>query len=497
MVMLSPGVQTKEVDYSTYVSQTSTTSLGMVGGAIKGPINDAQLITTPDEFIREFGEPTADSLATFSAIQYLQEGNKLWYVRVATDSAAAASAEIMDTETTSATVLTIDAETKGTWGNDLAVTVTNVTDTLFDLYVYNGGVIVEKFIGCELDNTVDNYVEDKVDSEYIVVTDAQDGAGISIEEIEQTSLSGGANGLDSTTSSDFVGSSSNEGLQIFRSVETYDINILTAPGQSMNEAVATELIAIAEDREDTISLIDTPMGLDAQGAADWHNGDGGGENDPSSALNSSYAACYWPWLKINDPYNETERWLPPSGFVAAQYAYNDREAYPWFAPAGLNRGIIFRALDIEQNPSKGDRDILYSDGNAVNPIVNFSNTGITIWGQRTLQREPSATDRVNVRRLLNMIKKAIAASTKYMTFDPNDEYLWRDWKNLVQPYLETLKNSRAFYDYKVEMGLGTTMTSSDIDQGQAKGRVLVKPTKAAEFINIDFVLLNTGANFPE
>jgi len=245
-----------------------------------------------------------------------------------------------------------------------------------------------------------------------------------------------------------------------------------------------------------MALIDPPMELNVQEVVDWHNGDLEGGDYPNQALSSSYAATYWPWMQYSDPFHGGRIWLPPSGEIAATYARNDRMAYPWFAPAGHQRGSLNKPLDIETSPNQGARDYMYGDGDAVNPIVNFTQEGITVWGQRTLQRRPSALDRVNVRRLLLMMRKAIAASTKYLVFEPNDEFTWNEWTGMVEPYLENLQNSRALYDYRVQMD-ENTVTPQAIDQGRMPGRIIIKPTKAAEFITIDFILVRTGAEIEE
>lgn len=502
-IMLSPGVATVEKDYSTYVAQVSTTILGMVGGAIKGPLNEPVYISSPDQFLRVFGEPITDSLATYSALQFLQEGNQLWYVRIG-NTTVKSSVTIMDTEVIPAELLGITALTEGTWGNDISVSATETDGLTFKLDIYYKDFLVESYL-CNLNTSADNYVEDMVvDSQYIDVDDLQMGEGIGTAQnttdtdgnLTLSELSGGDNGLSAITSTDVIGISG-EGLQIFKNTEAIDINILTAPAKSALGDVAKEMLAICESRGDCLAIIDTPMGFTPQDAVDWHDGTGSGEDDPASALNSSYGAIYYPWLQISDPYTSSKIWLPPSGFVSAQMSYNDRVSNPWFAPAGLNRGRIIRANDVEYSCNKGDRDLLYGNGNRVNPIVKFSGDGIVIWGQKTLQAKPSATDRVNVRRLLLMIRKAIAASTRYVTFDPNDEFLWNEWKGMVNPYLDSLKSSRAFYEYQLEMGLGSTMTTTDIDQNKLIGRVSVQPTKSAEFIFIDFILTATGAEFPE
>ena len=596
-VMLSPSVLTRELDYSSYVAQTSTSVVGMIGGASKGPINEAVFVTSPEDFIRKFGEPFPEAISTFSALQFLQEGDKLWYVRVADgdedssnlliqDAVTQAEATLVADSTASllvsavaggdydgadgntysvafedtasgglsvslvGTVITFDfggettatsaqlaaltltgfnfevveageftvaadlaltdnlaggtdaealldimAVTPGTWGTEIEVEIKDVVGSEFTLVVYYKDLEVEKW-DVSLDDSHEDYIEEALlDSDYIRATDSQMGAGVTIDEISRTALSGGNNGASGITGADIVGTSGT-GLDIFNNTEVLDINILTAPVFSAEGAVANEMLAVCASRGDSIAIIDPPFGVSPQEVVQWHNGELGGENDPEQALNSSYGATYYPWLQIFDPYTKRRRWVPPSGFVAGQFAYNDRTSYPWFAPAGLKRGRLIRPLALEYNTSKGERDLMYSGGNAINPIVNFRQDGITIWGQRTLQRQSSATDRINVRRLMLMIRKAIASSSRYIIFDPNDEYTWNEWRGLVEPYLDSIKRARGFYDFRVQMN-SETVTPQDIDQNRMPGKVLVKPTKSAEFLPIDFILYATGAEFPE
>jgi len=253
-----------------------------------------------------------------------------------------------------------------------------------------------------------------------------------------------------------------------------------------------EMIATARGRADTLALVDSPFGLDVGGVVDWHNGEGYGHD----AFNDSFGALYWPWVKVYDAYNKKEAFMPPSGFVTAQMAYNDYVADPWFAAAGFSRGLIRAGVELEMSPDLGQRDALYGDGNAVNPIVNFTREGITIWGDRTLQRRPTALDRVNVRRMLLYVEKVIATSVRYLVFEPNDPTTWRRFVGLVTPSLEFVKARRGLYDYRVICD-ETTNPAYLIDQNHMNGRLLLKPTKNAEVITIDFVVLSTGAKFSE
>ena len=158
--------------------------------------------------------------------------------------------------------------------------------------------------------------------------------------------------------------------------------------------------------------------------------------------------------------------------------------------------MLNNVLDKELSLDEGFRDALYGNGNVINSIINYKKQGNVIWGQRTAQRKTSATDRINVRRLLNLVRKSIAATTAYMVFEQNDPLTWRQWVGTVEPYLESIKSSRGLYDYKVQMD-ETTVTAYHQDRNEMPGKVWLQPTKTAEFIQIDFILTSTGASFTE
>jgi uncharacterized protein len=313
---------------------------------------------------------------------------------------------------------------------------------------------------------------------------------------QSVTLTSGDDGLETVGDDDYVGvtlGSVRTGLQLYRNPEEIDINLLMVPGQT-SPAVINELLVICEERGDSMAIVDTPDNYSVQQAVDWHNGQG--QFADHQSFSSSYGAMYYSWLKVFDAYNNTYVWTPPSGHVAAIYAYTDYIAETWTAPAGFNRAHIVAAIDVRYSPDLGERELMYGNFNALNPIVKFPKDGITVWGQRTLQRAPTALDRVNVRRLLLYLRKVVARAVKYLVFEPNDPATWRRFVNLIEPFMETVKTRRGVYDYAVICD-ETTNTPDVIDQNTMVGRIYLKPTKAAEVINVDFVLTTTGAKFEE
>jgi hypothetical protein len=176
------------------------------------------------------------------------------------------------------------------------------------------------------------------------------------------------------------------------------------------------------------------------------------------------------------------------------FSRTSRETEQWFAPAGLRRGRLLTALDVEYSPAQGERDLLYGSGNAVNPIVKFPQDGITVWGQRTLQRSQTALDRVNVRMLLIYIKKNLTRLLRNFIFEPNDRVLWRQVSATIDPFLGDIQNRRGLQGYKVVVD-SSNNTPERIDRNELWVSVFLKPTRTVEFIVLNLVVMRTGASF--
>lgn len=286
------------------------------------------------------------------------------------------------------------------------------------------------------------------------------------------------------------------GLEIFSDVEKYDLNLITAPAfdpylTDDGVAVKLELVALAEERRDCMAVIETPNPVSTgyntpQQVVAWHN---------DNNFNSSYAALYYPWVKVYDSYAEAYIWVSPVGSALYTMALTDYTTYTWFAPAGLNRGLIPYAADLKYSASLGERDLLYgaigSTTNVINPLVNFEADGIALWGQRTTQREPSALDRVNVRRMMLYIEKAIAKMSRYLLFEPNTPKLWTKFIDTVSPYLRGIQNAEGVYDWQIICDESTN-TADVIDRNEMRAIIQIEPVKAAEIFVIDFQIMNTG-----
>ena len=268
--------------------------------------------------------------------------------------------------------------------------------------------------------------------------------------------------------------------------DEYDINLLATPGVNhrLHAVVTTHAQNLCEDRGDALYLMDA-VGKDTTTISTVVN--------TVKPIDTNYSATYWPWVKILDTDKNRPVWVPPSTVMAGVISKNDQVAFEWFAPAGLNRGLLTEAIDVPTRLTHAERDDLYEG--RINPIATFKE-GICIWGQKTLQAKPSALDRINVRRLLIAAKKFIASASKYLVFENNTNATRQRFLNIANPYFESVQQRQGLYAYNVIMD-GSNNTPDVIDRNQMIGEIFLQPAKAAEFIILDFNILPTGAVFPE
>jgi hypothetical protein len=273
--------------------------------------------------------------------------------------------------------------------------------------------------------------------------------------------------------------------------DEFDINLIVTPGVFHEQhSYVTQLVTdMCEARGDTFYIMDNvvfPSSNQTVGLID------AAVNDVST-IDSSYVATYYPWVKILDTNLNKIISVPPSVVMPSVYAANDNAAAEWFAPAGLNRGGIAQAVQVLDRTTHSERDTLYEG--RVNPIAAFPGQGICVWGQKTLQIQPSALDRVNVRRLLIALKKFIASSSKFLVFEQNVAATRNRFLSIVNPYLESVQQRSGLYAFQVVMD-DTNNTPDLVDRNILYGQIYLQPAKTAEFIVLDFNILPTGATFP-
>ncbi len=278
-----------------------------------------------------------------------------------------------------------------------------------------------------------------------------------------------------------------QALNLIANQDEYDVNLILLPGiiHNLHSTVSNKAIDVCEDRGDCFAIIDpVEYGKNPSHAV-----------TEAEKVDSNFAAMYYPWVKVPDSQIAgTQRWVPPSVVLGGIYAFNDKVAHPWFAPAGLNRGGITTAIQAQRKLTQGERDTLY-DSN-VNPIATFPGQGVTVFGQKTLQKKPTALDRINVRRLLIRVKKFIASSSRFLVFEQNTAATRQRFLNIVNPFLDQVQSQSGLSAFRVVMD-GTNNTADSIDRNQLVGQLFLQPTRTAEFIVLDFVVQPTGAAFPE
>ena len=429
--------------------------------------------------------------------------------------------------------------------------VANVSPDLgtFDIIIRRGDdnhknkIILETFNNVSLDPNSDNYVSKRIgdvsysvngsdiiesgeypnQSSYVRVsavgvqmTDYFDNAGVaktaysaSLADISTLgsgsyhgTFAGGAGALDAAGANFFenINGTNTQGLtvtanavtdynnaiSILGNKEAFNFNVLLTPGlyQEHHATTVGSFVDLVEDRGDAIYIADlTQYGAtvnDATGA----NG--------AQGLNSSFAAAYWPWVKVQAQGIGRQVWAPASSVMGGVLAFNDSVAAEWFAPAGLIRGGIPGVIRAERKLSRTDRDTLYSK--KVNPLATFPGSGVVAYGQKTLQTKASALDRVNVRRLLITLKRFIGAQANNLVFEQNTIATRNRFLSIVNPYLENVIQRQGLYAFRVVMD-DTNNTADVIDRNQLVGQIFIQPTKTAEFIVLDFVVEPTGAAF--
>ena len=268
--------------------------------------------------------------------------------------------------------------------------------------------------------------------------------------------------------------------------DEFDINLLVTPGivHEYHNSVSNHGISKVESRADAFYIMD---------GSRWGRSVNNAVSD-INAVDTNYAAVYYPWVKILDEVKNKPMWVPPSVVLPGVLSFNDSVSHEWFAPAGLNRGGLSSVLEAKTRLTHTERDELYEG--RVNPIASFPGQGVVVFGQKTLQGKPSALDRINVRRLLIRLRKFIASSSRFLVFEQNTAATRNRFLGIVNPFLESVQANSGLSAFKVVMDESNN-TPDVVDRNQLVGQIFIQPTRTAEFIVLDFVIQPTGAAFPE
>ena len=294
--------------------------------------------------------------------------------------------------------------------------------------------------------------------------------------------------INNTNSQGLIGNDYIESISLLANKDAYRFDFITTPGLVLNSlfpshaAALSLLVSNCQNNGNSMVIIDVA---------------GYGSNilpvtTAATILDNSYAATYWPWVQTIDPNTSQRVWVPASTLMPGVYAFSDASSEVWNAPAGTNRGIMSSAIMAERYLTQGNRDTLYEAN--VNPIATFQSSGVTVFGQKTLQKKASALDRVNVRRLLIELKNYISQIADTLVFEQNTVATRNNFLLQVNPYLASIQQRNGLYAFRVVMDESNN-TPTTIDNNQLIGAIYLQPTKTAEFIYLTFNVLPTGVSF--
>ena len=288
------------------------------------------------------------------------------------------------------------------------------------------------------------------------------------------------------------------GLQEFADTETLDIDyLLMGPGDASSktntQAIASQVLSICALRKDCVGFL-SPYRGDVVGVTSSTTQTNNVVSFYSNMASTSFGVFDNGWKYIYDRFADKYRYVPLNGDVAGLCASVTANGTPWFSPAGLNRGAIRGAVKLAFSPTKSERDALYQ--RRINPVTSLPGQGIVLFGDKTALASPSAFDRINVRRLFNVIEKTIGNAAKGVLFELNDEFTRNNFKNVVEPFLRGIQAERGITDFLVVCD-DTNNTGAVIDANEFKADFFIKPARSINFITLTFIATRTGVSFEE
>jgi hypothetical protein len=356
-------------------------------------------------------------------------------------------------------------------------------------YINNSAYVYVKSVNQPTPNYLDNVGNPKPEYTGSIPIDASGSFGSAVGKLF---YGGDTKFYENITSGNNIqGISANaytESISLLANKDAFNYNLLIAPGLMSDIAggapgAITSMISIAQNRGDMMVVFDSSK----------YNTQINSVLTNTAGYDTSYAATYWPWVKTVDPNTANQVWVPASTMVPGVYAFNDNVAAPWFAPAGINRGIITVSTQAERVLTQGNRDTLYQSN--VNPIATIPNAGVVLFGQKTLQKRQSSLDRINVRRLLIELKNYISQVADTFVFEQNNAITRSNFLSIINPYLSSVQQQQGLNAFRVIMD-ETNNPPSVVDNNQMVGQIYLQPTRTVEFIVLDFNILPTGATFP-
>ena len=315
-------------------------------------------------------------------------------------------------------------------------------------------------------------------------------------------LGGGLSANDKVTAGDLM-----LGWDLFGDRESQDINLMilgscAGEGAEIASTVQKYGASIADERSEVFGSITPPreliVNVPLQRAVDnlieWRKGTGTSV-DANMNISTTYSEIHGNYKYQYDKYNDVNRWVPLAADIAGLCARTDTIGQPWMSPAGYNRGQILNCIKLAIEPRQSQRDVLYQAG--INPVVGFQGgEGFVLFGDKTATTKPSPTDRINVRRLMNMLKKNIGNASKYRLFENNDNFTRTSFTLETSQYLAGIKALGGVYDYRVICDT-TNNTPAVIDRNEFIATFWIKPARSINYITLNWVATDTGADFDE
>lgn len=309
--------------------------------------------------------------------------------------------------------------------------------------------------------------------------------------------------IGSNTQNNYEFYTLSKALDVAADTDSVGMDLLAIPGVN-KPSITNRMIEVADDRQDCLALIDLQNAYTP--AAETNTTESAGtaidviSSTRARQFDSSYAAAYHPWVRVNDPGgNGTIVAVPPTVAAIGAIGKSQKLSYPWFAPAGFNRGGIGQlggasgpvVTSVAETLNKANRDALYETD--INPIARLQGEFV-IFGQKTLQQTPSALDRINVRRLMIYVKKKIGAIADTILFDNNIQATWNRFSSRAERVLSQIQSQGGIVEYKLQLDSSTT-TPDLQDRNILYAKVYIKPARAIEFIAVDFIITRSGVQF--
>lgn len=281
----------------------------------------------------------------------------------------------------------------------------------------------------------------------------------------------------------------------FENPEKYIINLFATPGIDYvnNRYLTEEIVEMVEDKRfDTFYVMTTPD--KPYGSSDsvdeMYSSSDVVDNLEDSAIDTKFASTYYPWIKYYDAENSININLPPTKDVLRNMANVDNKRFPWYAPAGMERGDV-ECVKMHFFAKLEDEDNVY-DGR-INPLKTFSRDGVKVWGNKTLTTENTPMNRINTVRLVLYMRKLIVEASRYLIFDPNDMTLKKEFESIIDPLLLQIKKDRGITAYRLEV----SQTPEEMDAHELNCKIWIKPTPTLEYIGISFMVTPQGVEFED